>query len=132
MVLHGTYETLGTTLLNLSAIEAGQTGATAIKRLSTTGEAARDADGLVWCPDRSAFASISSSNPTNIRWLKPSNPTDLWNSSWTWTKEIYSGVACATAVPVPNGAFSRFVWVPSIKCLLWSGDVNRKMQAYRP
>lgn len=133
MVLHGTYVSgLETWLLNLPAIESGQGGPTAIKRVFPSGTPAQDEDGLVWCPDRNALASISSSNPATIRWLTPSNLADPWNSSWAWISETYAPIGGAAPGPISNGAFSRFVWVPAIKCHLWASALERRMQAYRP
>lgn len=133
LVLHGVLVSgIETWLFNLPNIESGQTGGTAVKRIFPNGTPGGATDGLAWCPDRNAFASISSSSPATVRWLTPSNAAAPWNSDWVWTTETYAPVGGATPGPVPNGGFGRFVWVPAIKCHLWASGVDRRMQAYRP
>ena len=135
MADHSVYETVGTAtcLYNLPNIEAGQTGASAVKILTTTGTPAAWNDSLTWVPDRNAFASISSISPTTIRWLTPSNSADPWNSSWTWTAETYTASgAVSDPGDAGNGSHGRARWVPAIKCLLWATRLNGKMIAFKP
>lgn len=119
-------------LLNLSAIESGATGRAAAKQIATSGAPARYSWGMRWVPDRRAFGTLDPGNPTQLYWLTPSDPADAWNSNWTWSIETLAGAGGATATPCRNGSWGRFVWVPAIKCFLWSPTGAAPMQAYRP
>jgi hypothetical protein len=128
-IVHGSFSGIQTRLFNLATIEGG---ASSNVVLSTTGTPANGRDSLTWCPDRGAFATINHLSPTTVRWLIPSNPANPAASTWAWTSETFAPASGTTAAPGINGAYGRFVWVPAIKCFLWSSAITRKMQAYRP
>lgn len=122
----------GPWVFNLANIESGATGATALRKLTYTGTAGPSDGSLEWVPDVGGFANIVSSSPSTIRWLKPSNVNDPWNSSWAWNTETFTGAGGATPQACSNGALGRLKWAASIKCLLWAPNVDDYMQAYRP
>lgn len=132
IALHGILGSVQTRLYNLPNIEAGQTGSSAAKTISTTGTPGQADGSLEWVPEVGGFASIVWNSPSTIRWLKPSNVNDPWNSTWAWSSESFTGAGGATAAACQNGAHGRLKWVPAVKCLLWAPNVTNYMQAYRP
>lgn len=132
LALHGILGSTQTRLYNLPNIEAGQTGGTASKTISPSGTAGPGAGSLEWVPEVGGFANIVYNSPNTIRWLKPSNVNDPWNSSWAWTSESFSGAGGASANSTINEAHGRLKWVPAVKCLLWAANASNYMQAYRP
>lgn len=131
-VLHGNFGATETWLFDLAAIEASATGSSARKQVSTTGTAGGGGSSLAWNPDVQGFASINDASPTTVRWLKPSNPSDPWGSTWAWTAETLSAAGGASTRSVPTGNQGRFVYAPTIKCHLWATLATVAAQAYRP
>lgn len=132
MALHGDFGGTQTWLFNLANIEAGQTGANASKQVSTTGTAGSPGSSLAWNPDVQGFASINDSSPTQVRWLKPANPANPWNTTWAWTAETFSAAGGATGRTVSTGNQGRFVYAPTIKSHIWVTLATNRAQAYRP
>lgn len=131
-VLHGNFGTQQTWLFDLAAIEAGGTTASATKQVTPSGTAGVSDGSLTWCPDVGGFACFDANNPATVRWLKPSNVADPWNSTWAWSAETFTAAGGASARTQTNGAHGRFAWVPAIKCFLWAAQRGFAMQAYRP
>lgn len=132
LVLHGNFGATQTWLFNLANIEAGQTGSNASKQISPSGTAGDGGSSLAWNPDVNGFASISLSSPATVRWLKPANPANPWNTTWAWTTETFSAAGGASTRTVPTGGHGRFVYASTIKSHLWISLATNSAQAYRP
>ncbi len=132
LVLRGTFSSEQTWIYNLAQVEAGQTGANARKQISPSGTQGAGSSSLAWNPDVQGFASIVDTSPTQVRWLKPSNPADPWNSSWAWTTETFSAAGGASARSVSTENHGRFVYAPTIKSHIWATLATNRAQAYRP
>jgi hypothetical protein len=131
-VVHGQFSTLQTWLYDLAAIEAGGHTASATKAIATTGQAGPQDGSLTWCPDLNGFANVEWGSPTTVRWLKPSNPANPWNSTWAWTSESFTAASGSSVRTISNGAHGRFHWCPPVKCFLWATRAGNPMQLYRP
>lgn len=67
-------------------------------------------------------------------------PANLTTGTWTWAKETLSGAGGAEPIVTRdgnnaiqnNGAWGRFVEVPSARCFLYAGSINGPVQAWRP
>lgn len=127
-------------LFNLAAIEAGQTGSNAVKYVNyPSGGPSSYVDGLCWVPDLERFAYFPSQSGAvgTVYWLVPSNPDDIWNSTWSWQTETFSSYGGAALYAITdgsaqNGGWGRVKWISSLQCLLYSATRSSPMQVFRP
>lgn len=132
LVLNGTFSSHQTWLFNLANIEAGQTGANASKQIFPSGTPGEGEGSLAWNPDVQGFACIVNSSPSTVRWLKPANPANPWDTTWAWASETFSAVGGASAYTVENNGRGRFVYAPAIKCHIHASRAENPVQVYRP
>ena len=129
-IMHGDFGGTQTWLIDLAAVEA-QSG-TLSKRIYPTGTAGSNTGSMTWCPELGKFANHRPTSPATVDWLTPSDPSDPWDSTWSWSSETFTAAGGATTHSVGQGGWNRFVWVPGIKCFLWASENIHEMQAYRP
>jgi hypothetical protein len=124
-------------LFNLAAIEGGATDSTAVKYVSTSGTEPSAGNGMQWCPTLGRFAAKLPTSSAEIYWLTPSNVSDPWNSTWTWSTETLTAAGGASPQTIYdgsgyNGSYNRFVWCSSVNCFIWATGNTKPVQGFRP
>lgn len=90
--------------------------------------------GGVWSTLLNCIVTYQAAGSTSVHKLTPPGTgSTLTSGTWAWTSETLTGVSGATPTQnaFNNGAWSRFVEAPDLKCFIWADNVSGAVQAWR-
>ena len=118
------------TIYGGSLVTVGRTGFSALILSGTTVPAA-EGYGLAYCDDLDCFFVRTASGHRQKIWKLIPPKLNYLAQAWV-VEEITMGGRTVSAKDNPQGMWKRFMYAPTLKCLVWVDDRSGPVYAYRP